>query len=225
MAIDPEAREIAICQAIMDDINEAIGQTSGIVTAATNAEPIEITTNVPHGFFSGATVTIAGVEGNEAANGSWSVTVVSATKFTLNDSEGDGAYTEGGTWAGQRFRAQQAYSTDYKLSSLKTLRVDVRIVPESEMEAGDRQPNADLADEWYRFEISVQQAANAANVETVNTLIRLMKRIQLRYHVNHEIAAQAIVEDNEVELYNQVCLRDHDHFHGVLNLRVKDYSG
>jgi hypothetical protein len=42
-------------------------------------------------------VTIASVGGNTAANGDWVITKTSATKFTLDGSEGNGAYTSGGT--------------------------------------------------------------------------------------------------------------------------------
>lgn len=66
------------------------------ITAATNATPIQITTNT-HGYATGDTVVIAGVGGNTAANGTWVVTVVDATNFTLNTSVGNAAYTSGGT--------------------------------------------------------------------------------------------------------------------------------
>lgn len=67
------------------------------VNAATNANPIEITTTTDHGYLTGNQVTIAAVEGNTAANGTWPVTYVAATKFTLNGAVGSGEYTTGGT--------------------------------------------------------------------------------------------------------------------------------
>ena len=226
MAIDPEAREIEICEAIIADLNAEIAASRGSITNATNATPIAITTSEAHGFYSGCLVTIAGVLGNTAANGAdWPVTVVDATTFTLDGSVGNGAYTDGGTWTGARFEAQQVFSTDYKLSNLAMIRVDVRIIPESEMEAGDRQPNENSADEWYRYEISIQKAVAIGEIDAINALIRLTKRIQLRYHVNHDIQANAIVEENEPELYNQVCLRDFGHYHARILLKVRDYSG
>ena len=66
------------------------------VTAATNATPIEITTSANHNLATGDRVSVSGVVGNANANGVWIVTVVSATKFTLNGSSGSGAYTSGG---------------------------------------------------------------------------------------------------------------------------------
>lgn len=67
------------------------------VTAATNATPIAITALAAHGLATGALVTIAGVQGNVAANGTFPVTVTGSTTFTLSGSEGSGAYTSGGT--------------------------------------------------------------------------------------------------------------------------------
>lgn len=66
------------------------------VTAATNASPIVITA-ASHGLVTGDRVAIAGVTGNTAANGTWTVTVVNATTFSLDGSTGNGAFTGGGS--------------------------------------------------------------------------------------------------------------------------------
>ena len=66
------------------------------ISDATTATPIVITC-APHGLTSGAVVTIASVGGNTAANGTFVITVLSATTFSLNNSVGAGAYTSGGT--------------------------------------------------------------------------------------------------------------------------------
>lgn len=76
-----------------------LASTDTNVVAATNTSPIEITTDGEHGFATGDTVMVRDVEGNEAANDSWKVTVLSDTSFTLDGSEGSGAYTGGGTVA------------------------------------------------------------------------------------------------------------------------------
>ncbi|HEY6863408.1 MAG TPA: ubiquitin-activating E1 FCCH domain-containing protein [Burkholderiales bacterium] len=67
------------------------------ITAASNASPIVVTTSAPHNFPTGAAVTISNVSGNGAANGTWTVTVIDATRFSLNGSSGSGTYTSGGT--------------------------------------------------------------------------------------------------------------------------------
>ncbi len=66
------------------------------VAGATNASPIEVTTEVPHGFLTGDQVLIYEVEGNEAANGVWTITKTASDTFTLDGSTGDGVYTTGG---------------------------------------------------------------------------------------------------------------------------------
>ena len=72
---------------------------NGNVTGATKASPIVITTSAAHGLATGAIATIAGVKGNTAANGTWAITVLSATTFSLNGSTGNANYTSNGTWA------------------------------------------------------------------------------------------------------------------------------
>jgi hypothetical protein len=67
-----------------------------VTPGATNAIPIEITTSGAHLFVSGQRVLVANVKGNTAANGTWTITVTSSTKFTLNGSTGNGAWTSGG---------------------------------------------------------------------------------------------------------------------------------
>lgn len=70
---------------------------SGTITGATNAAPIQITC-VSHGLTTGHRVTISGVGGNTAANGTFTIVVTGTDTFTLTGSTGNGAYTSGGTW-------------------------------------------------------------------------------------------------------------------------------
>lgn len=67
------------------------------VSGATNVSPIAITTTAPHGLATGQVVAVSGVGGNTGANGTFVITVVDTTHFTLNGSSGTGAYTSGGT--------------------------------------------------------------------------------------------------------------------------------
>lgn len=70
---------------------------NGSITGATNAFPIVLTTSVAHGLTTGETVNISGVTGNTAANGTWVVTVLSSTTFSI-PTVGNAAYISGGTW-------------------------------------------------------------------------------------------------------------------------------
>jgi hypothetical protein len=67
------------------------------VTGASNASPIVIT-SAGHSLNTGDSISISGVQGNVAANGTFTVTKVDANSFNLNGSTGNGAYTSGGTW-------------------------------------------------------------------------------------------------------------------------------
>jgi hypothetical protein len=75
---------------------------SFVLSTATNATPIVCTTPTPHNFSTGQTINITGALVNTAANGSWVVTVVNATQFSLVGSVGNGAYTanSGTIWNG-----------------------------------------------------------------------------------------------------------------------------
>lgn len=70
---------------------------SGGVTGATTATPIVISVGSTATISTGSVVVVAAVGGNTAANGTWVVTVLSGTTFSLNASVGAGAYTSGGT--------------------------------------------------------------------------------------------------------------------------------
>ena len=97
---------IGLTSLITTDINQdgfvdalVTGATrSGTISGATNAGPIVITSN-NHGLTTGQRVAVAGVLGNTAANGTWTITVVSANTFSLNGSTGNAAYVNGpDTW-------------------------------------------------------------------------------------------------------------------------------
>ena len=70
--------------------------SGGNVVSASGATPIVITCDAAHYLASGFTVSIGGVgippysTGSTAANGAWSVTVLSPTTFSLNGSNGGG---------------------------------------------------------------------------------------------------------------------------------------
>jgi len=74
------------------------GGPSNPVASATNATPIVVGSAVAHFLKTGDTVVISGSLGNTAANGTWVITKVDATHFSLNGSGGNGAYTGGGLW-------------------------------------------------------------------------------------------------------------------------------
>ena len=66
-----------------------------LISGATNATPIVITVAANSGLKSGDRLAIAGITGNTAANGEWTLAAVSATTFQLLGSVGNGTY--GGT--------------------------------------------------------------------------------------------------------------------------------
>lgn len=78
--------------------------TRTVTGAVTSGGLIKLTTSVAHLFATGDTVTVASVGGVTAANGTWTITVVDSTHFTLDGSTFSGVYTSGGT------------ATDYSLT-------------------------------------------------------------------------------------------------------------
>ena len=71
---------------------------SGGVTGASNTSPITITTASTQQLQNGFQVTISGVGGNTAANGTFTVANLTSTSFQLVGSSGNGSYTSGGSW-------------------------------------------------------------------------------------------------------------------------------
>jgi hypothetical protein len=67
-----------------------------IVADATNATPIVVKTTTPHPFVTGMIVQVRDAEGNAAANGIWTITVIDPDHFSLDTSVGSGAYTGAG---------------------------------------------------------------------------------------------------------------------------------
>lgn len=66
------------------------------VSGATQASPIQITTTTTNSLTTGQTVVISGVTGNTAANGTFVITVIDNTHFTLNGTTGNAPYAGGG---------------------------------------------------------------------------------------------------------------------------------
>jgi hypothetical protein len=79
------------------DAGTVSNSLAATVTNATNATPIVITTSAAHLFADNDYVIVASVGGNTAANGTWKITWLSGTTFSLDTSVGNGAYTSGGT--------------------------------------------------------------------------------------------------------------------------------
>jgi hypothetical protein len=81
-------------------INCTKGSTPNVtIASSTNASPIQITTASAHGFSNGASLYVYGHQTNTAANSTcgvgercnaWIITLVDATRFTLNGSTGNG---------------------------------------------------------------------------------------------------------------------------------------
>lgn len=83
---------------------DIINFTSGVVTGATNTNPIIVSTSAAHGLVDRQPVTIASVVGNTNANGTHFVKFLTTTTFALYSDAlfatpvvGNAAYTSGGT--------------------------------------------------------------------------------------------------------------------------------
>jgi hypothetical protein len=106
-------------------------QADAAITNATNAAPIAITTQNAHNLETGDIVVVTGVNGNAAANGRFSVTVTGASSFTLDNSNGSGAYTNGGSAShiGWATAAQAIDNTVYPNGAQYTLQSQIEKLP------------------------------------------------------------------------------------------------
>lgn len=77
-------------------LGRAVAAAAGIaITAATNATPIVVTLSATSGLKDADRIAIAGITGNTAANGEWTLKMLTATTAQLVGSAGNGAF--GGT--------------------------------------------------------------------------------------------------------------------------------
>jgi hypothetical protein len=73
------------------------GSWSVSTTSGNGVSPIQITTTTTNTLVTGQIVAISGVTGNTAANGTFTVSVINNTQFTLNGTTGNGTFGGGGT--------------------------------------------------------------------------------------------------------------------------------
>jgi hypothetical protein len=88
------------------------GRVNGLqVGYASYTAPTSIGTNTPHTLATGDRVIVAGVEGDTAANGEWTITKTADDHFTLNGSSGNGNYVpHTGTVCGGGMAYYDAYT-------------------------------------------------------------------------------------------------------------------
>ncbi len=92
-----EQQTTATLQAIHDALAKMPAPGGMAIAAVSNATPIQVSTGAAHGLQTGTQVTISGVHGTTAANGSFLINVTGPLSFTLNGSAGNGDWTGGGT--------------------------------------------------------------------------------------------------------------------------------
>lgn len=86
---------------LLKDLTSNAYINASAISNASNTTPIQITTSNANTFITGQQIFISGVNGNTAANGLFTITVVNNTNFTLNGSSASGVYTSGGIAAAQ----------------------------------------------------------------------------------------------------------------------------
>jgi len=140
-----------------------------VIASSTDATPIEIT-SLAHSLETGDKIIVIGHTTNTNANGSWTVTKVSATKFTLDDSTatGGGAGGASGHFAKNKgsIAVREWNTQNLFLSSAGTMTLSVRA---SDQEAEpDFAAAASSSNQWYAQEIvDLSDQTNKANTWAV----------------------------------------------------------
>ncbi len=127
-----------VCQQLLG-YSKVVEIDKGVVTAATNASPIAITTSAPHNLITGDIVSIPVASGNTAAAGAWIVTVTGASTFTLNGSVGNGVFSGTTSYSSSQLQRVLPWRHPYwnqlwctRISSIKGVQFigkGVRVVP------------------------------------------------------------------------------------------------
>lgn len=113
---------------LLKDITSNAYINGATITNASNNTPIQITTSVPNNFSNGQQVFISGVNGNTAANGTFTISVVDTTHFNLVGSSGSGTYTSGGIAAAQFTSSTTSTELSFNIPSGNTpgtMRTDI----------------------------------------------------------------------------------------------------
>ena len=98
------------------------------VTGATNVAPIVITTVANHLYATNDLVTVSGVTGNTAANGAWTIIVLSPTTFSLTGTTGNGAYAGGGTCSDNSLTPQFTIPSDGDAFNVSSVNVAMQAI-------------------------------------------------------------------------------------------------
>ncbi|WP_417521884.1 G8 domain-containing protein [Marinobacter sp.] len=96
------------CAAYILNLGNKASYPNTNITNVSKTAPVIITTkDAPP---TGSQVIIAGVKGNTSANGTWVVTNISDTEFSLNGSSGNKDYVSGGSWTSMAPRTSHPIS-------------------------------------------------------------------------------------------------------------------
>jgi hypothetical protein len=97
-------RVLSVAVPALGEVETIVANAAGVVagvtnldiTGATNATPIQLTVASTTGLSNGDFVTVRGVLGNTAANGTFTISNLTGTTFDLDGSVGNGAYVASG---------------------------------------------------------------------------------------------------------------------------------
>ncbi len=108
--VDPNT-VTGVVRVVMANASGAVGGIVDLpVTAASNTNPLVITTAAPHGLASGQVATITGVEGNTGALGTFVITAITSNSFSIPvDGTSTGTYIDGGIVEGGDLGEIDAY--------------------------------------------------------------------------------------------------------------------
>jgi hypothetical protein len=95
------------------DTSTLAGSQTGTISGISNASAAVVTTLLPHGLTTGNSVTISGVLGMIGANGTWTITVLSTTTFSISYNSTSAPTYGGGGVLASNTRTRYITITDY----------------------------------------------------------------------------------------------------------------
>ncbi len=121
----------------LDGAVPIIGATPQAVTNAVSRSFVDITSS-NHGLATGDQVRISGVLGTPGANGNFTVTVISANVFRLNNATSAGTYTSGGRWIRLVNSAPATGATSRSITGVTISKAIDVTVPNHGLRTGDQ---------------------------------------------------------------------------------------
>jgi|AntRauTorckE6833_2_1112554.scaffolds.fasta_scaffold04809_6 hypothetical protein len=180
------------------------------IASTTNASPIVVTTDAPHGYATGDKIAITGHEVNTNANGYWDIVVTSDTTYELVGSEGNGV---GGATGTNYIRAKYASADDFRNAVLSlvtdgggTAAMTVKVVGSIQRNPPDFAKPSSVDNQWSTVQVINLENSTEINGDTGIVLAGEDLAAMYEININHLTWVSCILEGTAGEITAKISV-------------------